>query len=271
MLIARAISKESSIYVYIKAATSSLYQSLLLFKPYHLIAIWSIMVSGIVFRLGEIDRHVYWNWESMLLGFIKIILVTILFHKYILKKEFWKFSLENFSLNNSGSFLVTCLTLFTIGYLDTSPTVSTYYLFGVIPYLLSFLGIALLFKFNLVYSEIEKKWLINDWINRKSIYLQSSSCLIVATILGYILDDPIISTICMILLFFPLVGFIWPAHERHVQRSQFYTIFTFSMFLCVRAPWFFIPVFILFFVSRALNYFHLGIVHPSFGVDLIDE
>ena len=271
MLIARAISKKSVIYTKIKDATVSLYQTLLMLKPYHLIAVWSIMVSGIVFRLGELNRYVYWDWESSLLGFVKIILVTILFHLYVIKQDLWKVSSGKFSLNGIISFLVICFILFTIGYLDFSLSFSIYYILGVIPYLLSFMGIALLFQFQLVYSEIEKRWVVNNWDYRKSIYIQSTICLLISTISGFMLDEPIISTVCMILLFFPIVGFIWPAHERHIQRSQFYSIFTFSMFLCVRVPWFFIPIFILFFVSRTLNYFHLGIIHPSFGVDSIDE
>ena len=70
---------------------------------------------------------------------------------------------------------------------------------------------------------------------------------------------------------FAIIALIWPSHVRHLQRARFYPLFIFAMFLCVRAPWFLIPLAILFFSIRTVNYLRYGIVHPSFGVDFLDE
>ena len=86
--------------------------------------------------------------------------------------------------------------------------------------------------------------------------------------LGYAFDDPIISTVSIVSIFFPLVMYVWPNHVRHVKRLQFFPLFTFSMFVCVRAPWFFIFLITLFFMVRTINYLKFGIVYPSFGVHL---
>ncbi|MGY8783049.1 MAG: hypothetical protein ACKVHA_06530, partial [Fidelibacterota bacterium] len=64
---------------------------------------------------------------------------------------------------------------------------------------------------------------------------------------------------------------IWPNHVRHLQRARFYPVFTFSMFLCVRAPWFIIPLLVLFFILRTINYLRLGITYPSFAVDFLED
>ena len=75
----------------------------------------------------------------------------------------------------------------------------------------------------------------------------------------------------MVTLPFPLITLIWPNRIRHLQRGRFYPLFIFAMFLCVRAPWFFIPIALLFYMLRVVNYFRYGIVYPSFGVDFSDD
>ena len=62
--------------------------------------------------------------------------------------------------------------------------------------------------------------------------------------------------------------YVWPNHVRHVKRLQFFPLFTFAMFACIRAPWFFIFLLALFFIVRTINYLKFGIVYPSFGVHL---
>ena len=93
----------------------------------------------------------------------------------------------------------------------------------------------------------------------------------ISILIGILLDDPIVSTAGMVALPFAAIALIWRSHVRHLQRARFYPIFIFAMFLCVRAPWFLIPLAVLFFVLRTVNYFRYGIVHPSFGVDFLEE
>ena len=93
----------------------------------------------------------------------------------------------------------------------------------------------------------------------------------ITIILGISLDDPVVSTAGAVSIPFAIIALIWPSHVRHLQRARFYPLFIFAMFLCVRAPWFLIPLAILFFSIRTVNYLRYGIVHPSFGVDFLDE
>jgi hypothetical protein len=94
--------------------------------------------------------------------------------------------------------------------------------------------------------------------------------MVFAMLLGIILEDPIASTAAAVALPFSAIALIWPNHVRHLQRVRFYPLFIFAMFLCVRAPWFLIPLGVLFFLLRTINYFRYGIVHPSFGVDFLE-
>ena len=90
--------------------------------------------------------------------------------------------------------------------------------------------------------------------------------MVFSTIIGYQLDDPIISTVSMVALFFPTVTYLWPDHIRHIKRLQFYPLFILAMFACVRAPWFLIILGLLFYIIRSINYLKYGIIYPSFGV-----
>ncbi|MBT6414478.1 MAG: hypothetical protein HOK12_08980 [Candidatus Marinimicrobia bacterium] len=93
----------------------------------------------------------------------------------------------------------------------------------------------------------------------------------IAILLGFYFDDPIITSAGIVSVPFPLIALLWPSHVRHLQRARFYPLFIFAMFLCVRAPWFLIPLAILFYTLRIVNYFRYGIVYPSFGVDFSDN
>ena len=91
---------------------------------------------------------------------------------------------------------------------------------------------------------------------------------ILSSIIGYINDDPIISTIGAVYAPFPLVALIFPSAIRHIQRCRMHVIFVPAMFLSVRFPWFLIMVTLLFWILRYYNYFRFGEVKPSFKVDL---
>ena len=95
--------------------------------------------------------------------------------------------------------------------------------------------------------------------------------MLIALLLGIKLKDPIVSTAGAVAIPFSAIALLWPNHVRHLQRARFYPLFIFAMFLCVRAPWFILPLSILFFVVRIINYFRYGIVHPSFGVDFLED
>ena len=104
-----------------------------------------------------------------------------------------------------------------------------------------------------------------------SVFGGSVILMLVALLFGIYLDDPILSSAAAVSLPFPLIVLIWPNHVRHLQRARVFPIFTFAMALCIRVPWFFFPLGLMFFVIRTINYFRFGIVYPSFAVDFLEE
>jgi len=128
------------------------------------------------------------------------------------------------------------------------------------------LTLALIFEFKLKYDQTKKDWEVDSWDNKTYYFSISLLLLITSTAMGKLLEDPIISTVSMVSLFFPAVTLIWPNHVRHIKRVQFYPLFTLAMFTCVRAPWFLILLGLLFFTIRSVNYLKYAIIYPSFGV-----
>ena len=96
-----------------------------------------------------------------------------------------------------------------------------------------------------------------------------TSCIlyIFSVVVGFYLDDPLLSTVSMVNLPFSFVALVFNSHVRHLQRARFYPIMISCLFLCVRATWFILPLLVLFVTFRTVNYFKYGIVYPSFGVD----
>ena len=101
-------------------------------------------------------------------------------------------------------------------------------------------------------------------------------CLIIlaslaASILGYINDDPMISTAAAVFLPFPLVALFFPIAIRHLQRCRIYVVFIPTMFLSMRYPWLLGLLCPLFILSRHYYYFTTGKPHPTFKVNHSDE
>jgi hypothetical protein len=137
---------------------------------------------------------------------------------------------------------------------------------GVVPYFSAIAAGILIYEFKIIYDQKNEDWKINNWDNKVKYLFISLLLMILSTVIGYKLDDPIISTVSMVSLFFPAVALMWPSHVRHIKRLQFYPLFILAMFSCVRAPWFLIILGLLFFTIRSINYLKYGIIYPSFGV-----
>ena len=137
---------------------------------------------------------------------------------------------------------------------------------GVVPYFSSIAAGILIYEFKITYDQENNDWKINNWDNKVKYLFISLLLMVLSTVIGYKLDDPIISTVSMVSLFFPAVALIWPSHVRHIKRLHFYPLFILAMFSCVRAPWFLIILGFLFFTIRSINYLKYGIIYPSFGV-----
>ena len=267
MILARLIPKTSVRYTLLNK-TADIYSTFLdKHKILHLFSVWTVTMSGFVFNKGQIDRFSYWDWSGWEYGLIKIIISTILF-LFIQNKNFSDVKV----FNNNNSLLIKEF-LFLVFYFFIG--LANFKIFDlniilIFPYLFTFAGGLFLYRISVKYDSNSEKWNVDNWENKLYYFSASFIFLIISTYLGYLFDDPIISTVSMISLFFPAIVILWPSHVRHILRSQFYPLFTFSMFVCVRAPWFFIILFILFFISRSINYLKYGIVYPSFGVDQED-
>ena len=111
---------------------------------------------------------------------------------------------------------------------------------------------------------------LKEQISKKDMY---SPLLIIialsftASLLGFVNDDPMVSTIAAVYLPFPLVALVFPVAFRHLQRSRNYVVFIPAMFLSMRFPWFLFFLIPLFLLSRHYYYFTTGKIYPSFKVD----
>ena len=142
---------------------------------------------------------------------------------------------------------------------------------SLLPYVLVFLSCLLVFQFTIELNERKGTWVVSQWENKFEYLSVSVILMVLAVCTGIYYSDPVISTAGAVATPFAAIALIWPNHVRHLQRARFYPLFIFAMFISVRAPWFLIPLGFLFFVLRTVNYFRYGIVHPSFGVDFIEE
>ncbi|MEE2765901.1 MAG: hypothetical protein VX600_05375 [Candidatus Neomarinimicrobiota bacterium] len=265
MLISRVAPPESSQYIRARRIAESLGPELDTLKPIQWFAIWSVVVAGMVFRAGQADRFVYWEWSGWMDGSIRIIITTLIFYFGLSRTGLWQAGRRRLKLNSIILHVGWVCILFLIGAIGVDFSLSV--TVGMIPYIAGFLGGLLVFQFPLELDPEKGRWNVTIW-DGKSLLLGLSSVLFgLSTYIGYQLDDPLSSTVAMIVLPFPAVALIWPDHVRHFQRAQFYPLFIFSMFICVRAPWFLVPLAIVFFGLRTMNYLRYGIVYPSFGVD----
>ena len=265
MLISRLIPKTSNNYKSLNEKIDLYYNFLISNHLTCLFAVWSLAIAGYVYLLGQIDRYSYWDWNGFYEGAIKLIISTVLFYVFVranlLKQEKNRLSYIDIIFNSGYYFSFFIIGTIRIDSADIS-------LSGYVPYFSFILAAILFYEYKISYDVENDDWNVDSWENTP-IYMGSSIILIFTSFyLGYVFDDPVISTVSIVSIFFPLVMFVWPNHVRHVKRLQFFPLFTFAMFACIRAPWFFIFLLTLFFIVRTINYLKFGIVYPSFGVHL---
>jgi len=86
---------------------------------------------------------------------------------------------------------------------------------------------------------------------------------IVATVWGYRNGDPVISTTTALILPFYLVALIYK-RMKDVVRTSRYAVFIFAIFVGARYPLLFIPLILVFYLSRYYHRRRFGFVHPAF-------
>jgi len=266
MIVERIFPRQSTGYHKWKKPIALFSEKLDRFGLIQLFSVWTLTVAGIVISMDIEDRFVYWEWSNWGVGLLKVILVTGLFIAVLKPKSLWSLGVRPLSNNEIGIHLGIGSGLIIFGFLSTSNPFNG--VLNLVPYLLCFAGIIYIFQMKVELDETTGDWFAKHWQNKFQILGFSTILIFSGVALGFYLDDPIVSTAGMVSLPFPLIALLWPNHVRHLQRARFYPLFIFAMFLCVRAPWFLIPLSILFYFLRTVNYFRYGIIHPSFGVNL---
>ena len=244
-----------------------------------LFSIWTLTVGGIVLSMDLSDRYIYWEWSGWIEGFIKLLIVSIVFIFILKPNEMWTAGTKRLNIKEFLIHSVIGSILIVFGLFDLGMIVGPYeskieflhVLLSLISYVFSFLSCLIVFQFILELEQDKGTWNNFNWEHKFEYLSISVGFMALAMLLGIFLEDPVASTAAAVSIPFPLIALIWPNHVRHLQRARFYPLFTFAMFLSVRAAWFLVPLAVLFFTLRMVNYFRYGIVHPSFGVDFLEE
>lgn len=244
-----------------------------------LFSIWTLTVGGIVLSMDLSDRYIYWEWSGWIEGFLKLFIVSIVFIFILKPNEMWtagtkRLNIKEFLIHSGIGSILIVFGLFDLGMIVgpyESKIEFLHVLLSLISYVFSFLSCLIVFQFILELEEDKGTWNNFNWEHKFEYLSISVGFMALAMLLGIFLEDPVASTAAAVSIPFPLIALIWPNHVRHLQRARFYPLFTFAMFLSVRAAWFLVPLAVLFFTLRMVNYFRYGIVHPSFGVDFLEE
>ena len=244
-----------------------------------LFSIWTLTVGGIVLSMDLTDRYIYWEWSGWIEGFIKLLIVSIVFIFILKPNEMWtagtkRLNIKEFLIHSGIGSILIVFGLFDLGMIVgpyESKIEFLHVLLSLISYVFSFLSCLIVFQFILELEKDKGTWNNFNWEHKFEYLSISVGFMALAMLLGIFLEDPVASTAAAVSIPFPLIALIWPNHVRHLQRARFYPLFTFAMFLSVRAAWFLVPLAVLFFTLRMVNYFRYGIVHPSFGVDFLEE
>ena len=231
-------------------------------KPERWFGVLTMVLAGSNVAGHIVNRWMYWDWSTLSFFVVAILIIALWWDRFTNKSSIFPENVDSFKS-----------ALYVLG------SGAILYFLGTIPY-----GFDLLFiKYGLPYFIF---FLIGYMVWSISIEAQSNYVppkneiaaillvIIVLTILtsfiGYINDDPMISTVAAVYSPFPIVALIFPSAIRHIQRCQMYVVFIPAMFLSVRFPWFLIVVLVLFWLLRYFHYFRNGEVKPSFKVVLPD-
>jgi len=279
MLIEKIIPVGSNLYSVWKGHSSKIGKKIDSQGWVQLFSIWTLTVGGIVLSMDLSDRYIYWEWSGWIEGFIKLLLVSIVFIIILKPNGMWTAGTKRLNIKEFliHSFIGSILIVFGLFDLEMIEGPSDHkieffhVLLSLVPYIFSFLSCLIIFQFKIELEEDKGTWNNFNWEHKFEYLSISVGFMVLAMFLGIFLEDPVASTAAAVSIPFPLIALIWPNHVRHLQRARFYPLFTFAMFLSVRAAWFLVPLAVLFFTLRMVNYFRYGIVHPSFGVDFLEE
>ena len=201
MLISRLIPKTSNNYKSLNEKIDLYYNFLISNHLTCLFAVWSLTIAGYVYLLGQIDRYSYWDWNGFYEGAIKLIISTVLFYVFVranlLKQEKNRLSYIDIIFNSGYYFSFFIIGTIRIDSADIS-------LSGYVPYFSFILAAILFYEYKISYDVENDDWNVDSWENTP-IYMGSSIILIFTSFyLGYVFDDPIISTVSIVSNFFSI-------------------------------------------------------------------
>ena len=231
-------------------------------KPERWFGVLTMVLAGSNVAGHIVNRWMYWDWSTLSFFLVVVLFLALWWDRFTNKSSIFPEKVNSFK---------SALYILVSG--------SSLYFLGTIPYGFDLL----LFQYGLPYIIFfligYMVWSISieaqsNYVPPKneiaSILLVIIGLTILTSFIGYINDDPMISTVAAVYSPFPIVALIFPSAIRHIQRCQMYVVFIPAMFLSVRFPWFLIVVLLLFWLLRYFHYFRNGEVKPSFKVVLPD-
>lgn len=243
------------------AQTANSFDKIMEWLPAQLFGIWSIFVAGMAAGKAQSDRFYFWDWSDWLIGMVGIIVITNIYYPLKKKLNIKEFDEINWMKNSKDLlfYYFFGILLFLLGWIIVNQSNFIHIINSVISYWF-FLGAMLT-----VYTMKVKDSLIYDIKAKYINTIVGILFLFGAIFMGFIEDDPVISTAAIVSLPFLLV-LLFGKHIRHLERAKFYPIFIFAMFVVSREAWFLIPLLLLFFILRSYNYLRYQRVYPTFGV-----
>lgn len=268
MILARILPESGEKYRYWSKQSVKLDHCMTHQNPLHFFGLWSILLAGMSLGAQDMDRYAYWDGAHWLSGSLLFVVITFLYVYVLHPKGLFSLSQPIESVKDALSFVIGTFLLLAIGFfIQTYSFVGLRNILPFLPYIFSILGGIFVFNIPVHLNEDIKRWDVADWSQSSNQLIYSFVGMLLGMLLGFYLDDPMISTVSMIAMPFPVIALLYPNHIRHIQRARFFPIFIFLMFLCVRIPWAIIPIYGLFYLLRSYHYLRFGIIYPTFGVD----
>lgn len=256
MLLARYAPVGSQRYEKLAQSAKSI-DKIMEWLPAQLFGIWSIFIAGIAAGKAQTDRYYFWDFSDWKIGLIGIIAITFIIGFLGFKQKYLPVGNISASYKSIGYHLVFSIMIFGMGiFLFTTMS-----LVNAVIYVIAYMAVYLIHTIKC--DKLERTIISQNEKNVKTGI--TIVLLIIAGIIGYTIDDPVISTASIVSLPF-LVVLLFGKHVRHLERAKFYPIFIFAMFVVSREAWFLIPLLFLSFILRSYNYLRYQKVYPTFGV-----
>ena len=261
MLINRIIKPDSNLYRDL-SNKSKQFDHFMNWNPLRWFGMWCMALSGFNIVKGSENRYIFWDWSSGTVFFYLVLIIVTIWT--VISSNNTKIPKKIDGPKSVLYFFVLGLSCLILGSLSQSVHI---YVFNYVPYILYYFGVLFVFSIHMK-SNDDHSSSISNGNNRLLILFFASILTLISSLLGYNLDDPIISTISTVYLPFLIVSIIMPIHIRHLQRARMYGLFIPAVFLSIRYPWFLIPLWSLFFILRIYHYFRFNIIFPTFAVDI---